>query len=760
MSSQSPNAAKILLPVDHPDMVKLRNRRMLKDRIAKYCMSVGGVGVVVAIMLIFFYLLYEVYPLLDEAELTKTAEYSVDGASRDESLGYLIDEQAELVLRYGSSGTVQIFRSEDGAIVDEIPLPVPEGRAITSFTTSGVENAIAAVGLDDGSVLLFKPKFTTTFPNDVRKITASIEFPLGEGALFLSGERAPLKKLAIQHNEDGTTLAGWYGDDIVSILQFEIEESLLDDEPTLIRTEASLSHNLASVDYLLLDAQQRTLYLASRDGTLDEYSTVDLGEVELKKRTQLTDLNNNLTTLSFLNGYLSLLVGESDGTISQWFHASDGEGPKQLRKIRQFKSQNGEIDSIVSEHFRKGFIAADRSGHIGIYHSTAEQTLLVEKASDDRLAHLAISPRANAAVVETAEGLIQFWKIENEHPETSWHSLWGKVWYESYDQPEYLWQSSSSDNDFEPKFSLTPISFGTIKAAFYAMLLAIPLAILGAIYTAYFMAPDFRKVVKPTIEIMEALPTVILGFLAGLWLAPALEENLAGVFCLIVLMPLGIVFFSWFWCRLPRSIQYRLPEGWQPLLMVPVVFFLGWFAFELSHPFENLFFDGDLRGWLTNDLGIPFDQRNSIVVGVAMGFAVIPTIFSITEDAVFSVPKHLTFGSLALGATPWQTMIKVVLLTASPGIFSAVMIGFGRAVGETMIVLMATGNTPIMDFSIFQGMRTLAANIAVEMPESEVASTHYRVLFLAALVLFIFTFIFNTLAEIIRQRLRKKYSSL
>ena len=167
-----------------------------------------------------------------------------------------------------------------------------------------------------------------------------------------------------------------------------------------------------------------------------------------------------------------------------------------------------------------------------------------------------------------------------------------------------------------------------------------------------------------------------------------------------------------------------------------------------------------MRVWLRSQWGIGYDQRNSIVVGLAMGFAVIPTIFTIAEDAIFSVPKHLTLGSLALGATPWQTMVKVVLLTASPGIFSAVMIGLGRAVGETMIVLMATGNTPVMDLSIFQGMRTLSANIAVEMPESEVNSTHYRVLFLAGLVLFMFTFVFNSVAEIVRQRLREKYSSL
>ena len=159
-------------------------------------------------------------------------------------------------------------------------------------------------------------------------------------------------------------------------------------------------------------------------------------------------------------------------------------------------------------------------------------------------------------------------------------------------------------------------------------------------------------------------------------------------------------------------------------------------------------------------MGIDYEQRNSLIVGFAMGFAVIPTIFSISEDAIFGVPKHLTRGSLALGATTWQTLTRVILLTASPGIFSAIMIGLGRAVGETMIVVMATGNTAIMDMNIFEGFRALSANIAVEMPETEVDSTHYRILFLGALVLFIATFFFNTAAEVVRQRLRTKYSSL
>jgi len=253
---------------------------------------------------------------------------------------------------------------------------------------------------------------------------------------------------------------------------------------------------------------------------------------------------------------------------------------------------------------------------------------------------------------------------------------------------------------------------------------------------------------------------VILGFLAGLWLAPLIESHLMGVLAAIVLLPLSVVLASALFSLLPVRVQGWLPPGRETLLIIPLLSLVLWGVMEISQPLEQLWFGGNLPRWLTQEFGITYDQRNSLVVGIAMGFAVIPNIFSISEDAVFAVPRQLTTGSLALGATPWQTLSRVVLLTASPGIFYGVMIGLGRAVGETMIVLMSTGNTPVMDLSIFQGFRALSANIAVEMPESELNSTHYRVLFLAALVLFLTTFVFNTVAEVVRQRLRRRYGNL
>ncbi len=149
-------------------------------------------------------------------------------------------------------------------------------------------------------------------------------------------------------------------------------------------------------------------------------------------------------------------------------------------------------------------------------------------------------------------------------------------------------------------------------------------------------------------------------------------------------------------------------------------------------------------------------QRNALVVGFVMGFAIIPIIYTISEDALSTVPRHLRSASLGAGATPLQTALRVVVPTAMSGLFSAVMIGLGRAVGETMIVLMAAGNTPVFDWNIFNGFRTLSANIAVELPEAVRDSTHYRTLFLAALTLLFLTFLINTVAELVRLRFRRR----
>jgi phosphate transport system permease protein len=225
-------------------------------------------------------------------------------------------------------------------------------------------------------------------------------------------------------------------------------------------------------------------------------------------------------------------------------------------------------------------------------------------------------------------------------------------------------------------------------------------------------------------------------------------------------LPLAILLTCALWQLAPRGIRGRARPGVEMILLVPVVLGGSGLAFWLGALLETHLLDGSYRAWLLSALGLTYDQRNSLVVGVAMGVAVIPIIFTIAEDSLANVPQHLRAGSLALGATRWQTALRIVLPTASPGIFSAVMIGLGRAVGETMIVLMATGNTPVMDWSIFNGFRALSANIAVELPEAPEGGSLFRVLFLAALLLFCLTFAVNTVAELVRLKLRARYRYL
>ena len=407
----------------------------------------------------------------------------------------------------------------------------------------------------------------------------------------------------------------------------------------------------------------------------------------------------------------------------------------------------------------KSIFTLGADGSVNADHMTSEKALFHIAGHGPAVA-LGVNSRGNGLVVVGKDGKLRVHKVDNPHPEISMTTLFGKVHYEDYDKPEYVWQSSAASDDYEPKISQIPLIFGTLKATLYAMLFAAPLGILGALYTSQFLHPDWRRFIKPIVEMMAAVPSVVVGFLAGLWLAPLLETRIPVVFLTMVTIPVFVVIALLIYERIYHLPGLRhLSRGFEFVGMIPVVVLAVLVSIGLGAGVENLFFDGNIRQFFFDEFSLRVDQRNSIVIAFALGFAVIPIIFTIADDALSAVPRNLTAASLALGASRWQTAWRVVLPSASPGIFAAVMIGLGRAVGETMIVLMATGNTPIMDFSIFNGMRTLAANIAVEIPEAPIDGTLFRSLYLSAVLLFAMTFVLNTAAEVIRIHLRKKYGN-
>jgi phosphate transport system permease protein len=728
--------------------------------------AVGGISVIVAILLIFAYLFYEVVPLFAGATIEEAASYDLQDSSA--SLHLAIEEQSEMAMRLGDDGVARFFDLESGQSAATIAVKVPSGATITSFALDSEQSGLFALGLNTGEAVVARYAYDTRFAQlDNRRIlTPKIEYPFGEIPYVLADDK-PLASIALRTSGENMMLAATAQGGDLSLLKASKQTSLfaafdLGGGTEFEIEKRRLSGMTLGGEQLFIDGDRFWLFVIDDEGLarlLSLRTAFTAPNPEFEVQALLTAGRANPTDISFLLGGISLLVGDDQGAISQWF-LTKRDDIIALEKIRSFQDSASPVVSLSPEQRRKSFVSVDAQGVVSLFNTTARRQAFTGQLAADGASALAISPRGDALLIESGRGQMALWAVENKHPEVSWSALWSRVWYEGYSEPDFTWQSSAATNEFEPKYSLVPLSFGTLKAAFYAMLLAAPLAICGAIFTGYFMAPMMRRKVKPLIELMEALPTVVLGFLAGLWLAPFVENNLLGIFSVLVILPLSILLMSFIWVQLPSELRYRIPDGWEAGILIPVIVAFTALSFAIATPLEALFFGGDMRFYLTNELGISYDQRNAMVVGFAMGFAVIPTIFSIAEDAIFTVPKHLTYGSLALGATPWQSLYRVVLPTASPGIFSALMIGMGRAVGETMIVLMATGNTPIMDINIFEGMRTLAANIAVEIPESEVDSTHYRILFLAALVLFMFTFMFNTVAEVIRQRLRDKYSTI
>ncbi|MBB3190044.1 ABC transporter permease subunit [Halomonas cerina] len=318
-----------------------------------------------------------------------------------------------------------------------------------------------------------------------------------------------------------------------------------------------------------------------------------------------------------------------------------------------------------------------------------------------------------------------------------------------------LWLPSGTET-----LGLSALAWGTLEAAAWSLVIAVPLSLGAAIHSAMFMSRRLRSRLKPTLELMEALPGVVIGFVAGLVMAPWVERHLGEVFALIVLLPPGLLLAAGLRACLPYRWQRWLPMGYAGLWLVPWLLLVMATALWLSPWLEVWWFGGDLRDWLEQGLGLDVAMRNALVVGVAMGFAVIPSVYALAEEALSGVPSSLAEGAQALGATRWQTLWRVMLPAASPGVLAAVMIGAGRAVGETMIVLMASGNAALMTLNPLDGLQSLAAGIAIELPEADPGGAHYRWLMLAALLLFLFTFLVNTLAELVRTGLRRRYRQL
>jgi len=702
--------------------------------------------VIVSITGILLFLVAEIVPVLRPASVRVAHTAPVEGAPAG---ALLVDEHRTHEAQLGADGALRITR------LDAREAPVVHALAPSFAAVASDPDHAVLGGVDAAGVLRAVPvRFETRYEDGARVVTAALGEPLETPLLDAAEAGDVAAPLALR--SDGATLsaAAAFGPDSIALLRQASERNAFTGETTETSERRTFAAG-AAIRALTIDARQEQLYAGTADGRILRF---DLRNANAAPEIVSAGASP-ITAISLLIGGRTLVVGQEDGALSTWFTVPQQDGPARLTRIRDFDPYPAAVERIAPSQRDRSFLVAAADGSLGLHHSTSGRTLWRDASPIGAPTALAYAPKGDGAAIGSS-GRVAALDVRNPHPELSLGTLFGKVWYESAPRPEWVWQSSSGDDAFEPKLSLIPLLVGTLKGTFYALLLAVPLGVLGAMYTSQFMHPRLQRWVKPGVEIMAALPSVVLGFLAGLWLAPRVERLFPAFLAMGVAIPVAAVAGGWLWSRLPRRFVARLPDGAEVLWILVAVGLAMAGAVSLAAPIENAFFDGSFPVWLGRTTGLAFDQRNAVVVGIAMGFAVIPILFAISEDAFSNVPRELAAGSLALGANRWQTVVRVVLPTASPGIFSAIMVGFGRAVGETMIVLMATGNTPILDWSPFNGFRTLSANIAVEIPEAPHGGTLYRTLFLAALLLFAMTFLLNTWAEVIRHRLRRRYGRL
>ena len=650
---------------------RMQRRRAFLNSAARVVVGAGGMATIVSIAAILGFILVEVIPLWRSPSATMVSSFDAPSAAVVDALAG--DEHRHVVPLPQPDGTINFVRLADGGIASSLTVPGLNGEHIARVLA--VQHPRLLLLTDKGRLLANTLLYT--YPGD--DVVNVPQPAIAADASWNPTSDGRVPRLIATSTPAGGVITAVYVDSGAPQL-FAVAEkrNLFGAQRAEIRRELPLRFG-GEATAVVVDRRGDYAYVGSSNGYVQRWDLRDKADPKVSDAADAT-LRRDIpvTALALLIGEQSLIVGDAAGHVTRWFTVRDPEMKSgwRLQRIDSLQPHRAAVTAIAASPRDKGFMTADAEGNVLVRHATTERTLLTLSGATGAVTALAFAPKGNGALARDATGRLVNWSIQNPHPEITLGTLFGKIWYEGYDGPSYVWQSTGGTDTAEPKFSLVPLILGTMKGTLYALLFAVPIAVLGALYTSQFAHPRLRGFIKPTVEIMAALPSVVLGFLAGLWLAPTIERIVPGVMAMMLIVPLSIVMAGVAWGSLPASVRSYMRPGMELVLLLPLVLIAAQVSLWASAPLEAWLFGGDFQTWL-HEAGGRFDQRNCIVVGFAMGFAVIPIIFTISEDAISNVPPRLVSGSLALGATPWQTAMRVVLPTASAGIFSAVMVGFG-----------------------------------------------------------------------------------
>ncbi|MBH0201720.1 MAG: hypothetical protein HP496_05325, partial [Nitrospira sp.] len=503
-----------------------RQIRSITDRLTNVIIKTGGISIILCILGMCIFLVKEVIPLFQPSYATPTEPIALSPLERPATSALIgIDEHQELAYVLRGGFLEFVFLAGTASTTPQIPPRVllPDG-SVTAVARAFGKGHSLAIGTADGKVVPVAIEFTQDFQGNERSIVPSVTVGT---PMVAAPTPQPITKMAYQSTESDIRIAALLQDQHLWLTTSR-NTSRPDGTTAASVTQVDLTSSvLGRVTTLTLGSRAELLAVGTEEGKVYHFDLREPAKPSLVEMTQVSERSEAITALAYLMGDRSLVVGGASGQFAVWMpvreHATTNT--THMTRIHQFAPHQSAVTDITISQRDKGFITTDAGGEIRLHHSTSEQTILTLAPQQGALRSTYFSPKADGLVGLAENDRLVHYDISNPYPEITLATLFSPVMYEGYERPELVWQSSSGSDDFEAKFSLTPLIFGTIKGTIYAVLLAVPLAVLAAIYTAMFMHPDLRAKIKPTIEIMAALPTVVLGFLAGLWFAPVLERN-------------------------------------------------------------------------------------------------------------------------------------------------------------------------------------------------------------------------------------------
>ncbi|MCM8530105.1 MAG: ABC transporter permease subunit [Lentisphaeraceae bacterium] len=760
--------------MDQPEKYQISKWTLFVDNFMSKFITVGGLSVIAAVLLILIFIGKEVVPLLEEA---KVAPIETIDLPKVDIEHVAVDEWTALPA-FITKNSVYLLDREKNNEISKQEFKLNNNSPITAINYDQ-ERQLVVLGNAQGHISLVDFSYTKDFLDEYekgRQKSKTIFSMSQKPYLELAEDGAKIIKIAANQSESKKIVAAVTEKEgkqqllVVTLKQsVDLFGNVSDDLAVDEKLDFS-KHITGKIKEIIISSQADSILAYTDKNEVFSFRTKN-GKIGFSQKFEpfKEEENKEIASMNYLFGSSTVIFSNKAGRIlgfSIFKPSADMPRVFGLTKTTLDNLEGGA--EVFSRSLRNKSFLVSNGKNIKLMYSTSE-SVNWQDTLEYEVKHSIISGKYDRILLVDDKNKLNILKLSDPHPEASVKTYFTKVWYEGQPEPKYLWSSTGGTEEAEKQLSMMPLIFGTLKATFYAMLFAMPIAILAAIYTSQFLPPSWKTIIKPLMEVMASLPSVIIGFLAALILAPVIEDKVPSIMLVVLSVPTAALVMGTVWSKLPPKLRYKCSEGMEFVFFAPILILVTIIAWNMGPVIESWFFTiVDSQGreiasfsrWWSESLGYEYTQKNAMIVGFAMGFAVIPIIFTIAEDSLSNVPKSLTSASLALGASRWQTTWRVVLPTASAGIFSACMIGLGRAVGETMIVLCAAGGTGLMEMNIFNGMRTLSLNLATELPEAAKQGTLYRTLFLGALILFVLTFVINTVAEIIRQHIRNKYKTV